>query len=330
MENNRRTNGSCFIWGNEIMKQLIETYVYNVIKRLPEKQQEDVKNELTANIYDMVSETDTLDDVKTILNQLGDPKKLAHDYQVSKRVVVNSEVYDKYLSLLISTLVVLGIIGTLVGVLSGIERTVHVTNVLFRSMRILGYTVIFLIGALILGYATVTFIFHLDGLFNQKDDHTKWDMSMLEEKPRKGIKTYTKKSVNIWFSIMLCIGLIGMYLIHMQPKFIFGQEPILQKQVSLIFFPLFGISMIFALVVAYMKIKAGKLTLKVAMVSTIYYVVTAVFMIAFILQEDLFTPFVYQHISVDMLQMIKTIFCILLGLIVIIHVLFIWMKTFKK
>ena len=36
------------------MANLIDKYIYEVTRRLPEKDREDVKKELAANIYDML------------------------------------------------------------------------------------------------------------------------------------------------------------------------------------------------------------------------------------------------------------------------------------
>lgn len=53
---------------------LIEKYVYEVVRHLPEDSREDVKKELRSNILDMLAEDYTEDDVRKVLTELGDPK----------------------------------------------------------------------------------------------------------------------------------------------------------------------------------------------------------------------------------------------------------------
>ena len=46
---------------------LIERYVHDVARRMPDKEREDVKQELRANIYDMLPEGASEDAVKKVL-----------------------------------------------------------------------------------------------------------------------------------------------------------------------------------------------------------------------------------------------------------------------
>lgn len=88
--------------------------------------------------------------------------------------------------------------------------------------------------------------------------------------------------------------------------------------------------MMFALVVSFMKIKAGKSTLAVAIVNTIYYVVVATFIIVFLLQDTLWTNVVYEHITKQVIDAVTLGISMVTMIAVLIHVYFIWMKTIKK
>ena len=48
------------------MSNLIERYVHDVARRLPEKDREDVKKELRANIYDMLPEGASEEAIKKV------------------------------------------------------------------------------------------------------------------------------------------------------------------------------------------------------------------------------------------------------------------------
>ena len=94
--------------------ELIERYLYAVKKYLPEELREDVGKELRANIEDMLVEDYTDDDVYKVLMNLGNPRKLANEYNSKKRYLIGPEYYDKYILVLkkvisIFLLVTLGI-----------------------------------------------------------------------------------------------------------------------------------------------------------------------------------------------------------------------------
>ncbi len=293
MEKNHLSYGKNIVRGTK-MKKLIDQYIYNVTKWLPTKLQEEVAVELRTNIYDMLDEDVSLERTTEVLNDLGDPRMLALSYQNKPNALITGEKYEVYMSMLTTVLIVLGIISVILGVLQGLDKTVG-QEAFKRSGVVLGYITAYFIAFEIFGYASITFLFHMDSLFSNKERKT-WELADLEEIPAK-FKRYTKKQVNIWFSVQLVFGLIGCYLIWKQPTLIFGEEPIIQKNMVNIFFPLFAVSMMFALVVSFMKIKAGKSTLAVAIVNTIYYVVVATFIIVFLLQDTLWTNVVYEHIT---------------------------------
>lgn len=80
--------------------KLIDRYVYAVTQRLPENSREDVSKELRANIYDMLPENPSENDVRKVLEELGNPIKLADEYNTTKRYLIGPSLYDNYISIL--------------------------------------------------------------------------------------------------------------------------------------------------------------------------------------------------------------------------------------
>lgn len=78
----------------------IDRYVNAVAERLPEKNREDIKKELYANIEDMLPENPSEDDIRKALEKLGDPVKLANEYNGTKRYLIGPDIYDQYISVL--------------------------------------------------------------------------------------------------------------------------------------------------------------------------------------------------------------------------------------
>lgn len=87
---------------------LIDRYVYAATERLSEDTREDVSRELRANIEDMLPETPTESDIYEVLQGLGNPMKMADEYNQRKRYLIGPGIYDSYLSVL---KLVLGIVA---------------------------------------------------------------------------------------------------------------------------------------------------------------------------------------------------------------------------
>jgi len=98
--------------------ELIERYIYAVTQQLPGDMKEDVSKELRGNIEDMLPEDYTESDVKAVLLQLGNPWKIAEEYQPKQRYLIGPALYGQYftvlklvLGIVISVLAAVTIIG---------------------------------------------------------------------------------------------------------------------------------------------------------------------------------------------------------------------------
>ena len=94
---------------------LIERYVYDVARRLPEKDREDVKKELRANIYDMLPEGMGDEAVKKVLYELGSPASLAEKYRTRPRYLISPAYFDEYVNALKWILPLVGVLVMLIG-----------------------------------------------------------------------------------------------------------------------------------------------------------------------------------------------------------------------
>ncbi len=79
---------------------LIERYILAVTERLPENIRYDVAEELRSNIEDMLPENATEGDIGEVLERLGNPKKLAQEYNPTKRYLIGPAIYDSYIAVL--------------------------------------------------------------------------------------------------------------------------------------------------------------------------------------------------------------------------------------
>jgi len=95
-------------------------YIYAVVRHLPLERRADIRNELEAQISDMLRERcgesePTKHDIEAVLTQLGSPEELALKYGKSGRTALISGVY--YLMYKRTLLVALPIVASVVGVL---------------------------------------------------------------------------------------------------------------------------------------------------------------------------------------------------------------------
>ena len=79
--------------------ELIDRYVYQVVKRLPVSQREDIEQELRGLIDDMLaarSENPTREDAMAVLKELGTPFELAAKYRGTGRYLIGPDYYAIY------------------------------------------------------------------------------------------------------------------------------------------------------------------------------------------------------------------------------------------
>ncbi len=101
------------------MKNLIERYVYDVSRRLPEKDKYEVSDELRANIYDMLPPDAADDDITSVLTELGSPASLAEKYRQNPRYLISPAYYDEYVRALKWVLPLVGAIVMIIGMILG-------------------------------------------------------------------------------------------------------------------------------------------------------------------------------------------------------------------
>ncbi|WP_018213198.1 hypothetical protein [Desulfitobacterium hafniense] len=101
------------------MDNLIERYVYDVTRRLPEKDREEVSKELKSNIYDMLPENADENERKMVLYNLGSPASLAEKYRQKPRYLISPAVYEDYVRVLKWVLPLVGVVVLVIGMILG-------------------------------------------------------------------------------------------------------------------------------------------------------------------------------------------------------------------
>ncbi|MGE8081910.1 HAAS signaling domain-containing protein [Peribacillus loiseleuriae] len=90
---------------------LIEAYIQEVTRRLPEKNREDIALELRSTIEDMLPDDYNEKDVNVVLEKLGNPAALASGYRDQPMHLIGPRYFDVYVSLLKMILPIAGVIA---------------------------------------------------------------------------------------------------------------------------------------------------------------------------------------------------------------------------
>lgn len=106
-------------------QELMERYIYQVVRRLPKEQRGEVGLELQELIGDMMEESDSMEEV---LTKLGDPAEFAKKYQDMGHYLIGPEYFDNYIwflkIVLLCTLIPVLIAAVVEGIREGTGRTV--------------------------------------------------------------------------------------------------------------------------------------------------------------------------------------------------------------
>lgn len=134
--------------GNE--KELMERYIYEVIRRVPSGQQEEIRMELQELIGDMYEAEGS--DMEAVLAKLGDPSEFAKKYRDESSYVISPAYYDNYIWVLKIVLICVAASSILSWPVSVIVNGFSESITSFGVNR-------GLIGSLVFAFGMVTLIF---------------------------------------------------------------------------------------------------------------------------------------------------------------------------
>ncbi|HNT76817.1 MAG TPA: hypothetical protein PKH77_17545 [Anaerolineae bacterium] len=194
--------------------ELINRYVYQVGRRLPQRTRADVEQELRSLLLDALEERTgraaefTEDEQVAVLAEFGPPEKMADKYRPQPHYVIGPKVFDLYLlvvSVIAGAGLLVGVITTAVSLLASDE--VSVLELLLRAVTI--FMNIALSGV---GSATLTFAL-LERLIPDEefklDDDKPWNPRDL---PAVEVRDEIKRAnliAEIAFMALLIMGLLA-------------------------------------------------------------------------------------------------------------------------
>ena len=283
--------------------ELIELYIQEVIRRLPEKNRADIALELQSTIEDMLPEDHTEQDVKAVLLKLGDPVTLASGYRDRPMHLIGPRYYDVYISLLKMILPIAAVISLIALVGDNPFRETGIT-VMEAILKIIGKGISGIIstGIQVFFWLTLSFAI-LERLDTSKDqspvtkDLKPWTPENLKDSPNiskiKAVPMIEVFASLLGLSVFAALyfnaaNLLGVYekrngsLIFVTPSF---NQDVLNS-----YWLLVSCVIIMGALLAIYKLFLGRWTLKLAFFHAIYQLLYTLTFIIIISNPDLLNP----------------------------------------
>lgn len=327
------------------MKKYIDRYIYAVTKRLDESVRAEVTEELKANIYDMLSEHPSNEEIENVLKSLGHPRVLASNYQDQKRHVISSVFYDDY----INVLKIVGVIVVSVMIIFGtIDAIVNLeaTNIFAQIGIVISKAISRAISGLITAFAWVTIIFWAIDHHALKEGECKWSIKDLPEvpKPSHAKISRTETIIELIISTVFMTIFIAVlmnylsYIVISDESGVFVTD-VFNQSVAQRFVPFFIVSLILGILTSLYKLYIGEWKVGVTAVYSAYEMLSASLFIIFINHPQLILPQVFdsivEHTDFTLEQVQKgfstgiTVTTVVISLIVVLSITFNWYKTIK-
>lgn len=283
--------------------ELIELYIQEVTRRLPEKNRADIALELQSTIEDMLPEDYTEQDVKAVLLKLGDPVTLASGYRDRPMHLIGPRYYDVYISLLKMILPIAAVISLIALVGDNPFRDTGNT-VMEAILKIIGKGISGIIstGIQVFFWLTLSFAI-LERLDTSKDqspvtkDLKPWTPENLKDIPniskKKAVPMIEVFASLLGLSVFAALyfnaaNLLGVYekrngsLIFVTPSF---NQDVLNS-----YWLLVSCVIIIGVLLAIYKLFLGRWTLKLAFFHAIYQLLYTLAFIIIISNPDLLNP----------------------------------------
>lgn len=170
-------------------KDLIERYIYAVIRRLPTSRRVEAEAKLRDQIAERiqrsretvdVDSTADSDDVRKVLSEIGDPVSVAAEFRGRERALIGSALFETYFFVLKIVLTAVGIgmfIASAIQIVQGdISGQTITEQILSTFANILGN----IWSGLLSAFAVVTIVFALVEHFSSNDDLKRMEQELSE------------------------------------------------------------------------------------------------------------------------------------------------------
>jgi hypothetical protein len=278
----------------EYEMSLIDRYVAEVGRHLPEKDRSDIEAEIRSMVNDMIDERgqSAVNNEKVVmeaLEEIGDPKLLAAKYAPPKRYLIGPEWYEGYLKILQR------ILFTALPVVAVVRFILSLTNDPLDLIGAVGDAVgsAFSIGTQILFWVTLVFVL-LERSGEKPDDLPRstskpWTVSQLPALPRRRQISVAETVMNIAVLLFLLIWIAlptTLDLLRGSP----ASVPFLHPNLWNFWLPIFFVIMGLTLVHEVFKLRIGNWTPTLTVANVILGLISITYIVALVTTQDLINP----------------------------------------
>ena len=286
----------------------IDLYIQEVTRRLPEKSRADIEKELQSTIYDMMPDDYNDDDVNKALLQLGNPAKLAQQYQERPTFLIGPKFYDSYFTILKMS----AFIGIIIAVaVAAIDHAITHTDdftLLESALSFMGILIGVAFQALmgIFAWTTVTFAILervVDDASLKEKGWTPDELKFVKAiEPKRQISKVEVFFSLFWTAIWATVyfkasDILGIYEKSGPEDQLLFVEPLFNQEVLLSYWPLVCALIAFDIALVLYKWLAGRWTEKMAVLNAVYH--TSYLVVAFIIlsQTEIFNDGFLEYMS---------------------------------
>jgi len=290
---------------------LIDIYIQEVTRRLPEKSREDIALELRSTIEDMLSDDYSEEEVKEVLEKLGNPATLASGYRDQPMHLIGPRYFDVYVTLLKMILPIAAVISLISMIATYFMNYGGEEAVMNVVLHIMGEGIWRIIEVSMQVFFWVTLVFAiLERTDKGKDQNplttslSKWtpdDLKNISYIPKK--KAITKFEVFgglMWTAIWATLYFYAEHLVGIYRGSETGLEfvvPVLNHEVLLHYWPIVVVIIGCEIALSLYKLMKGQWTKSIAIFNMVVQVVGTVVFIVIFSNPDLLHPKFLAYIA---------------------------------
>ncbi|MEL3960983.1 hypothetical protein MKZ01_06870 [Lysinibacillus endophyticus] len=290
---------------------LIDIYIQEVTRRLPEKMRSDIALELRSTIEDMLPGEYSEEDVKEVLNTLGNPAVLASGYKDQPMHLIGPRYFDVYVSLLKMILPIAAVISLITVISQNVFGYGGDEAILSIVLHIIGEGIWATIdvGIQVFFWLTLTFVI-IERADKNKDEQPitlnagKWTADELKNIPyipkKKAISKFEIFGGLMWTAIWATVyfnanQLVGVY--HGTENGLKFVMPALNQEVLLQYLPIIVIIIGIEIAMSLYKLLKAQWTKRMAIFNAIHELIVTVVFIMIITNSKLMNQQFISYMS---------------------------------
>ncbi len=284
---------------------LIDVYIYEVIRRLPKKTREVKELELKSKIKDMLPDNYSESEEKEVLLKLGNPAELAASYQAVSTHLIGPHVYNTYIRTIKLVIPWAIFITILVQIIENIVLYTGEVALLTAIIKTISITIVNIISTSfhVLFWVTIAFIvIERTGNINNFKEHMPFLKAQQEWTPDDLIKVKiipSDKYIPLNDIVFSFLGIAIFSVVYFKANHLIGiytsderdglkfVMPIFNQDILLSYEPIILFCIALSIGLTFYKWKVGQWTIRLAVINAFLQVVTTIVFILMAKQPDL-------------------------------------------